>query len=279
MLNSSEYILVTGSGSGIGYALSEHLIKENYKVIGTVIHKEEATQTKEKLGNSFHPIILDIRDENSVLKSVKSVKEILNDEPLKAVINVAGIVSNGPLCDLESNEFSNLLHVNVVGLHNVSRAFLPYLVKAKKPRIINISSTAGQRTLPFNGAYSSSKFAVEALSSVMRMEYHCLGIKVVVVAPSMIRTPMSAKIQNDLKKSPSMSVYQKPLQIFLQKAELSFQNGPPMDSVIQKIILALTKKNPKPRYVIYQSWFRDYLLTKILPVKTRESLVRKALGL
>ncbi|EPG65727.1 SDR family NAD(P)-dependent oxidoreductase [Leptospira wolffii] len=279
MSSSKGYILVTGAGSGIGLALSERLLREGYKVLGSAIHQEEANQLEVKLGGFFKPIILDVRNEKSVLDAVKTASIILGKDPLQAIINVAGIVQNGPLCDLSSDEFKNILEVNVVGTHNISRAFLSLITNSKSPRIINISSTAGQRTLPFNGAYSSSKFAVEALSSIMRMEYHCLGIKVIVVAPSMIKTPMTTKIQNDLKKEPSIKIFRQPMLNFLKKAEESFQNGPPMDLVINIILKALKKRNPNPRYVIYQSWLRDYLLTKVLPVNVRESLVRKVLGL
>ncbi|BDA77429.1 short-chain dehydrogenase/reductase [Leptospira kobayashii] len=276
---AQDTVVVTGAGSGIGYAISERLVSDGYKVYGTAIHKEEADRLQKEFGASFFPIIVDIREEKTIQAAIATITHRNGEEPVEAVINVAGIVQNGPLCDVSSDEFKNILSVNVVGMHNISRAFLPFLMRAKSPRIINISSTGGQRTLPFNGAYSASKFAVEALSSAMRMEYHCLGIKVVVVAPSMVKTPMTNKIQEDLKKDPSLTIYKKPMLRFLKRAEQVFQNGPSVQLVVDQVIHALTKKNPKDRYVIYQSWWRDYLLMKILPVRKREEIFRKVIGL
>ncbi|WP_167482944.1 SDR family NAD(P)-dependent oxidoreductase [Leptospira mtsangambouensis] len=276
---NSRNILVTGAGSGLGFAVVERLIQnKNNRVFGTALDEKEAKTLQKKFGERFFPIIVDVRNESNTVSAASKLEHLLKGEGLSALMNIAGIVTNGPLNDMTSTDFQNVINVNLIGIHNMCRSVLPLLVKGKG-RIVNISSQGGSRTLPFNGVYSASKFGVEALSTAMRLEFYCLGIKVIVVAPAMINTPMATKIQNDLKRKPSLKVYEEPLLRFLAKAENSFRHGIPVEKVADTIIRATTLKNPSHRYDIHQNWWRDYLLMKLLPTKWKDFIFRKTFGL
>ncbi|MES2949975.1 MAG: SDR family NAD(P)-dependent oxidoreductase [Pseudomonadota bacterium] len=283
-LQPGAAVLITGAASGIGKATAIRLLADGYRVFGGVLLADEACDLQGELGPCFTQVRMDVRDEHSLALAVAQVAKALGSQRLNALLNCAGIISNGPLADLDAGTFSNVLAVNVVGIHATTRAFLPLLgsnpQRAGAPaRIINISSASGRRTMPFTGAYSASKFGVEALSTAMRMEFKPLGIDVVVIAPGLVRTPMAAHIQQDLQKPPSMPLYREPLRRFLKLSQEATRRGIPMERVVRTIAQALCDPRPKSRYELHNSFFRDVILMRALPVWLRDVIVARTLAL
>ena len=278
-LPTKEALFLTGAGSGIGRAVAISLLVKGYEVFGSAISATEAAELRDALTGDIRPVEVDVRDEASVQAAAEQVADQLGDRPLRAVLNIAGIITNGPLVDLSAETFSQVLAVNLVGMHSVTRAFLPLLRDHPHARVINMSSASGARTMPFTGAYSASKFGVEALSSAMRMEFAPLGVDVVVVAPGLINTPMAAQIKQDLEKSPSLPVYRDALRRFLERTETSIENGIPMQRVVDAIVEAVQELTPAMRYELHNNFLRDVVLMRILPTAHREAIVRKTLGL
>lgn len=278
-LPTKEALFLTGAGSGIGRAVAISLLAKGYEVFGSAISATEAAELRDALTGDIRPVEVDVRDEASVQAAAEQVADQLGDRPLRAVLNIAGIITNGPLVDLSAETFSQVLAVNLVGMHSVTRAFLPLLRDHPHARVINMSSASGSRTMPFTGAYSASKFGVEALSSAMRMEFAPLGVDVVVVAPGLINTPMAAQIKQDLGKPPSLPVYRDALRRFLERTETSIENGIPMQRVVDAIVEAVQELTPAKRYELHNNFLRDVVLMRILPTAHREAIVRKTLGL
>lgn len=278
-LPTKEALFLTGAGSGIGRAVAISLLAKGYEVFGSAISATEAAELRDALTGDIRPVEVDVRDEASVQAAAEQVADQLGDRPLRAVLNIAGIITNGPLVDLSAETFSQVLAVNLVGMHSVTRAFLPLLRDHPHARVINMSSASGSRTMPFTGAYSASKFGVEALSSAMRMEFAPLGVDVVVVAPGLINTPMAAQIKQDLEKPPSLPVYRDALRRFLERTETSIENGIPMQRVVDAIVEAVQELTPAKRYELHNNFLRDVVLMRILPTAHREAIVRKTLGL
>lgn len=276
---SAEAVFITGAGSGIGRAVTTSLLAKGYTVFGGVISADEAAELRNVLAGDFTAVEIDVRDEASVQAAADQVADRLGGRPLRAVLNIAGIITNGPLVDLSAETFGQVLAVNLVGTHAVTRAFVPLLREHPHARVINMSSASGSRTMPFTGAYSASKFGVEALSSAMRMELAALGIDVVVIAPGLINTPMAAKIQQDLAQPPSLPVYREPMRRFLERTEASIKNGIPIQRVVDSIMEAVQKPAPSTRYELHNNFLRDVVLMRVLPTRHREAIVRKALRL
>lgn len=272
-------VVLTGAGSGIGRATAERLLARGHTVLGGAISEEEAATLSAELGSGFSPFVVDVRDGASVQAAAGRIEELLAGRPLRALGNIAGVITNGPLVDLEPEVFTNVLAVNLVGMHAMTRALMPLLRAGDAPRVVNMSSASGSRTLPFTGAYSASKFGVEALSSAMRMEFAPLGVRVVVVAPGLINTPMAGKIRHDLAEPPSLDVYREPLRRFLAGTEKSVANGVPLDRVVETITTAIEEPVPKPRYELHQSVLRDRVLLRVLPAGPREAIARRMLAL
>lgn len=271
-------VVVTGAGSGIGRAVVGGLLARGYRVFGSAISSEEADGLVVEFGDGLFPFVVDVRDEDAVFEAAGRIEAELDGMPLKAVLNIAGVLENGPLVDLTAEQFRNVLAVNLVGVHVVTRAFLPQL-SASGGRIVNVSSSSGRRTLPFTAAYGPSKVAVEALTAVMRMEYAALAVDAVLVAPAMINTPMADKIKRDIEAEPSLAVYREPLRRFRAGVEETFANGIPIERMVETCVEAVEAERPKLRYAIHQSVLRDVLLFQLMPTRLREALVRKRLAL
>ncbi len=279
-----RYIVITGAGSGIGKATAVRLLRDGFRVFGGAVSAGEAQGLQTEFGPSFTPLLIDVRDEQSLSEAASQVANVIGNNRLAGLLNIAGVIVNGPLVDLSAADFSNVLAVNLVGMHATTRAFLPLLGsdahRAGAPgRVINMSSASGTRTMPFTGAYSASKFGVEALSTAMRLEFMPLGVKVVVIAPGLINTPMAAKIQGDLRKPSSLPVYDGPLRKFLEKTIAATEQGVALERVVQVIVDAVSSPQPKPRYEIHNDFFRDAVLMRLLPLRLRDAIVTRLLGL
>lgn len=273
-------VMVTGAGSGIGFAATGALVKDGYTVFGGAIDKTEEDRILKSFGGRVTPVLIDVRNEESAQAASRQVAQALNGRPLAALLNIAGVITNGPLADLTAAQFQHILSVNVLGTHNVTRAFLPLLMKYKGSKIINTSSSSGTRTLPFTGAYSTSKFGVEALTTAMRYEFKPLGIHVSLIAPANIKTPMADKIVSELKKEPSLAVYKKPLQKFIENSIESFTtHGMPAEQVADLFVKVVNTENPVKRYELHTNYFRDAILMRRLPAGFIEKIVLKKLGL
>lgn len=274
-------VMVTGAGSGIGQAITHALLDVGTTVFGGAVDDVEADRIAAyRPGNgSVHPIRIDVRDDTSVTAAAEAVADHLGDRPLDGLLNVAGISTNGPLVDLAPETFRNVLAVNLVGMHATTRAFLPLLRRKPKARVINMSSASGRRTLPFTGAYAASKYGVEALSTAMRLEFAPLGVRVSVIAPGLINTPMAANIEHDLLAAPSERIYAKPLASFLKTMKKSTEGGVAIDTVVSAALDALTRENPKARYEIHNNFVRDVIALRLLPEPLRDRVLLRALDL
>jgi NAD(P)-dependent dehydrogenase (short-subunit alcohol dehydrogenase family) len=270
-------VLITGAASGIGRAVTEQLAAQGNTVFAGAIDDAEAKSLTE-VGGDVTPVVFDVTDADAVTAALATVNTTLGPtRRLDAVLNIAGMTTNGPLADLTTDTFTRILAVNLVGMHTVTRAALPLLGSGS--RVINISSSSGTRTLPFTGAYSASKFGVEALSTAMRMEFAPLGIHVIVVAPANINTPMAGRIKELLSAPPSIPIYIEPLRRFLDQTTKSFANGVPVCEVADVIATAVNTDKPRRRYELHNNYLRDAVLLRRLPVGVREYLISRTLHL
>jgi NAD(P)-dependent dehydrogenase (short-subunit alcohol dehydrogenase family) len=237
---------VTGASTGIGLDASRELTAHGFRVFGTV-RREEDGRTLEQAG--VVPLLLDVTDEAGISAARDRVAGLLGGAPLAGLVNNAGISSPGPLELLDLDTFRRIFEVNVLGVVAVTKAFLP-LLKESKGRIVNISSVSGRVATPFMAPYAASKFALEAISDCLRREMHPFGVKVVVIQPGNVRTPIWRKgIDQDL--SPAMNTpYERVLTKMRDQAVLMEQNAMPPSRVSRAIVEALTAARPATRMLV-----------------------------
>ncbi|KAA3617804.1 MAG: SDR family oxidoreductase [Calditrichaeota bacterium] len=264
-------IVITGVSSGIGLECVKMFANAGYKVFGSVRKKEDAIKINKEIGPNFIPLIFDVTNSEAIKESVEITKKNIGNSGLSGLINNAGIAISGPLMHVPTDELQQQFDVNVFGLLNVTRSFLPLLgAKQNYPltpgKIINISSVSGKIGYPFAGPYAASKHAVEAISHSLRRELLIYGIDVIIVGPGSVNTPIWGKAPvDDVNVKYGDSDWGKTINRFKEALNEQEKNYLSADFVAAKIFDIFHKKKPKTRYPLYrdkiQSWIIHNLLT------------------
>ncbi|GAB6878939.1 SDR family oxidoreductase [Halorubrum gandharaense] len=186
-------VLITGCSSGIGRATAQAFNDEGWTVYATARNPADI-QTLGEQGCEL--ATLDVTDRSDV---DRVVNRILDEEgAIDALVNNAGYGQFGPIEDVPVEKVHEQFDVNVYGPHRLIRAVLPAMRRERDGTIINLSSVAGRVSFPGGGVYSSSKFAVEAMSDALRNEVAEFGIDVVVVQPGPVRTKFSTRAEREV---------------------------------------------------------------------------------
>lgn len=180
--------IVTGAGSGIGLALSRALIARGAHVWLTDINETAVTAAAEKLGPAAHPAALDVRDSAAVQALVRRV--VAGHNGLDFLFNNAGIGISGEMHRLSIEHFDRIIDVNLRGVLNGIAAAYPLMVKQGHGHIVNTASGAGLLPMPLMTPYSMTKHAVVGLSTSLRLEAENYGVRVSVLCPSAVETPI-----------------------------------------------------------------------------------------
>ncbi len=198
---TSKSILITGATAGIGRMTALHLAKQGHHVIASGRKVAELAKLQaEAVGLELDTLVLDVTLEASIAAAVQQVKHLTaqRGRSLDVLVNNAGFGVLGPSSEITDAELRRQYETNVFGLMNVTRAFLPQMRDQRAGRIINISSVGGRMTLPYFGVYSSTKYAIEALSDALRYELRPFGISVTLIEPGVIRTNFEATAVTNL---------------------------------------------------------------------------------
>ena len=163
------------------------------------------------------------------------------------LINNAGIGLLGPIAELPDEVLARQFDINVRGLARVTRAFAPDMCRRGRGQIINISSLAGVFTLPWFGAYSASKHAVEAMSDALRMELAPFGVRVSIIEPSIVGTAFVTDAVSSLQRASQQSQWSDALaQTIASKDMLSPVQLRP-EQVAAVVLRAAKSKRPSAR--------------------------------
>jgi NAD(P)-dependent dehydrogenase (short-subunit alcohol dehydrogenase family) len=274
-----EAVLVTGASTGIGYATSVLLAREGFTIFAGVRNASDSERLSAIAG--IAPLQLDVTDAEQIRDAAHIVHE--NGSILRAVVNNAGIVVPGPLELLPIDELRRQFEVNFFGALAVTQAFLPML-RASKGRIIFMSSVSGQIASAFVGAYSSSKFALEAASDALRMELRGSGVGVSVVQPGNVNTPIWRKGRGGkdslLARAPEAArdYYAKQLNALVGVSEHQERTGIDPDLVARAVLHAITSKKPRARYAVGSpaGWMRRTFTS--LPEHLRDRIIMRRMG-
>jgi len=174
--------LITGCSTGIGRATAVELTKRGYEVVATARRPEvlDDLDVKERLA-------LDVTNDASIKAAVAAAGDI------DVLVNNAGIGVGGPVENVPLDRAQAMFETNVWGPARMVQALAPGMRARNRGAIVNVTSLAGRAVGPLNGYYSASKWALEALSEAMYVELRHWGIKVIVIEPGFIATPMLEK--------------------------------------------------------------------------------------
>jgi len=239
-----EVVLVTGASSGFGEACVDHLARLGYSVYGT---SRRATFPEGGADQNPRMIPMDVRDDGSVRAAIDFV--LAAQGRLDVVVNNAGFGMAGAVEDTSLDEAKALFETNLFGMHRVCRAVLPTLRAQRSGLIVNISSIGGLIAIPFQGFYSASKFATEALTEALRMEVMPFGVRVTLLEPGDFKTAFT---ENRVFTSESSTnpAYQALCQEAIAVMERDEQRGGAPMELARTLATVIEKRSPRPRYAI-----------------------------
>lgn len=168
-------VLVTGSSKGIGRSIAAELSRRGHEVVATARHPQALAGL-----DVAHRVQLDVTDPVSVTRAAEAVG------PVDALVNNAGDIVVGPLESTPLDDVRRLYDLNVFGALRVVQAFAPAMRARRGGAIVNVSSLLGRVSFPLVGAYSSTKWALEALSESLRFELAHFGVRVMLVEPGAV---------------------------------------------------------------------------------------------
>ncbi len=236
--------LVTGASSGIGKATAELLAENGYYVFAMARRMDRLEEIR---SDNIEPICLDVTNAEAIRAAVAHV--ITSKGHIDVLVNNAGFGQLGAVECVSMEAAHQQFEVNVFGYARFMQEVLPHMRKQESGCIINISSILGKISIPGFGWYAASKHAVEALSETLRGEVNKFGIKVVVIAPGLIKTEFAAKEFELLKTVDHPPVYQK----LLNALPRLLKNEPqaPGPEIIAKAVLnAATASFPPTRHAL-----------------------------
>ena len=185
----TQTVLITGASSGIGKVTCLYLAEKGYNVIGTSRASSrlgDLYSEADQRGVTVHGLELDI---NSDAEVQRVMPEVFNQYgEIHVLVNNAGYGVWGPVESVSIDEMRTLFETNLFAALRMTQAVLPGMIERRAGKIINISSVLGRLATPFNGAYASSKFALEGLSESLRTEVSPFGVHVAIVEPGLFET-------------------------------------------------------------------------------------------
>jgi NAD(P)-dependent dehydrogenase (short-subunit alcohol dehydrogenase family) len=274
-MGSDGAVLITGASTGIGEATALRLQKAGFRVFAGVRKPEDGDRLRSAGVTVVQPF--DVTKQEDIDAAVRTVEQELNGSPLRGIVNNAGIGIGGPLEALDLDDFRRTIEVNTTSQLAVTKAFLPLLRKSKG-RIVNMASIGGRVAQPFAGPYVASKFALEAVTDVLRCELLEWGIDVIAIEPGTIATPIWEKSSQEAEKvlaklTPEQrELYGKRLAKMSKVLERQNKRGARPEKVAEAVEKALTASRPRTRYLIGDAHVL-LNLKRILPTRWLDRLL------
>ena len=278
--NNRPWVLITGCSTGIGSALVTRCRALGWGVVATARSLEALAALAP--GEDLVRLPLDVTSPESIHSAAQACAGLR----LTAVINNAGYGQVGPLELLETAELRAQFETNVLGLHAVTRAFLPLIRRHAAPgegRIVQVASVLGRMSIPLAGAYCASKHAVVALAEALRLEV-APGIRVILVEPGAIQSEFRqtlARVWGDLPERVQGTPFAPMVTKYLAREQRrgGQSHGLSADACAARIAKAMTRPHPPRRVVIGPDAFWSGVAKALLPAGLWERAVKKAFGL
>jgi len=274
----NSWVMVTGGTGGIGKALIARLATKGHNVIATAREPERIPISRGS--GRVVGIHLDMERPDTNAVAAHEAARIVGDGELSALVNMAGVIVEGPLEAIPPAELRRQFEINVVGPFALTQALLP-LLKRARGRVVNIGAISAHLTVPFYGPIAASKSALASLNDAMRLEFAQYGLDVILIEPGAMKTEIfstsRATRDSNLRAFPEQERRYRPALTEMDRAFEKVGADDP-EVVVDAVIKAVFGKRPKPRVVVGKGTGALLMLSR-LPIRTRDKLVKRALGL
>lgn len=187
-----KWAVVTGSSSGLGMAMTVHLLELGYAVAGG---SRSGTEIEHE---HFYDLELDVADEESVDEFYETLKGLTKKADV--FIQNAGICEMNPLVESESEFFAQHLAINTLGAFHMLKGLEPFLIK-NQTHVISILSSAAKHAYPSMSAYNASKFGLKGLLESVQKEWKDFGVKFTPLYPGAIQTPLWDSLPKEFSRA------------------------------------------------------------------------------
>ncbi|KAI8503165.1 Retinol dehydrogenase 5 [Branchiostoma belcheri] len=273
-------VLITGCDTGFGNLLARRLDQLGLRVFAGCLTEAGVAELRQACSERLQPIQMDVSSSDSVRQAFLVVKDSVGSKGLWGLVNNAGIL--GPLGSVEwpsIADYQAVLNVNLLGLIDVTKTFLP-LLKKSRGRVVNVASAAGRTAVPFQGPYTVSKYGVEGFSDILRRGMRCFGITVHVIEPGKFSTGVCTKetIRRNIygcfeSLSPeTREEYGLEYVEEIRKGFIKGDNDP--IAVVMEMEHALCAAHPKSRYVVGQGVRYAWISISWLPTDLGDYFAR-----
>lgn len=283
---SEQIVLITGASGGIGAALAEHLA-DNYSGIRIVLAARNQVKLAEVAANCRQKKadVLVIPTDMAQVDQIQSLAKnaVAYYGRVDALVNNAGYGQIGPIELIPPAAAKEQLAVNFHGPLILTQALIPIMRSQGGGKIINISSLGGRIPFPAAGMYSCSKFALEALSDVLRMELKAFKIQVSVIEPGPVITDFFrvawARVKETMPNyahTPYAPVFENIEAIDDQLDLLGWSS----ERTAKAIAKVMASHNPRPRYILATGGnVLVFLMNKIFPTWARDEFWQRSYGI
>lgn len=270
-------ILITGCSSGIGLDAARGLNARGWHVFATCRKEDDCDRLRAEGLESFR---LDYADEDSIAAAVAECAARTGGR-LDALFNNGAFACPGAVEDLPRGALREIFETNLFGYHDLTRRVIPLMRAQCGGRIVNCSSVLGLVGMTWRGAYVATKFAMEGLTDVLRIEMRGTGIEVILIEPGPIATKIRENAIPHFEKWVDWQASARRDQYVALRGRLydkkvrkdAFELGP--EAVTAKLIRALEDRRPKPRYYVTTPTYLMGFARRILPTRALDWLIAK----
>ncbi len=196
--------LVTGASRGIGRAIAEQLVTDDFFVIGTATSDQGAESISTYLSGNGKGLKLNVSDSESISEVIKTIADDFSAPAV--LVNNAGITRDNLLMRMKDEEWDDIITTNLTSIFRMSKAVLRGMMKARSGRIINISSVVGATGNAGQTNYAASKAGMVGFAKSMAKEVGSRNITVNTVAPGFIDTDMTKELADEHKNALMSSI-------------------------------------------------------------------------
>lgn len=270
--DSSKTVLITGCSTGIGYCVARGLHDRGYRVFATARQQQDVSRLQQEGLNS---LLLDLDDSQSINECVNEILS-QSDGRIDVLFNNGAYGQPGAIEDLSRDVLRAQLETNLLGTLELTNRVIPVMRKHGYGRIIQNSSVLGLVSLPYRGAYNTSKYALEGLTDTLRLELKGTGIHVSLIEPGPIESEFRKNAFAAYKKNvnPDKSAHR---EVYKRMEARLTKQGPvapftlPATAVLDKVIHAIENPKPKVRYYVT---FPTYLFATLKRILSHRALDR-----
>jgi NAD(P)-dependent dehydrogenase (short-subunit alcohol dehydrogenase family) len=277
-------VVVTGASTGIGRATALHLDSLGLRVFAGVRRDEDGAALRRDASAALTPIQLDVTDAAQVAAAAQVVADAVRDARLAGIVNNAGVAVAGPVEFVPLDDWRRQLEINVLGVVGMVQAFMP-LLRESQGRIVTVGSLGGRLSQPMAAPYCASKHALEAISDALRVELRPWNIRVALIQPGAVKTPIwdkglraGADMMRDAPRE-LRELYGAAVEIATKIAIHENETGVEPIQVARAVEHALLSRKPRSRYPVGRQAKLLIPLARVLPDRLKDELLLRVSGL